>query len=98
MIAQFEGGELPPVGMFATIEILGGKMDPVISIPRIALIGQNKVIVINEENQVNFKEVQVSRTSDKEVFISGGVNAGERVCVTVLNTPMEGMEVQVLDE
>lgn len=98
MIAQFEGGELPPVGMFANIEILGGKMDPVISIPRIALIRQNKVIVINEENKVNFKEVQVSRTSDKEVFISGGVNAGERVCVTVLNTPMEGMEVQVLAE
>ncbi len=98
MIAQFEGAELPPVGMFAKIEILGGKMEPVISIPRIALIGQNKVIVINEENQVNFKEVQVSRTSDKEVFLSGGVIAGERVCVTVLNTPMEGMEVQVLAE
>gem|GEM_PF-6784472 len=96
MNAKFEGDEMPPVGLVADFEIIGEKMEKVFLIPRVALLGQNRVIVINTEDEISFREVTLVRTESKSVFIKEGLKDGDRVCVTVLNTPVEGSQVQVI--
>ena len=97
LVALFEGDDLPPVGMFAQIEIQGGEMAPVMAVPRIALMGRDQVIVVNEDDRVSFRTVTVARTTTDEVYLSAGVDEGERVCVTVVSTPVEGMQVDVIE-
>ena len=93
LIASFEGEEIPPVGMFAQIEIEGLPLDDVISIPRIALRGRDQVIVISEESKIEFRTVEVIRTTQDSVYVSKGLADGDRVCLTVMSSPIVGTEV-----
>lgn len=98
VIASFTGEELPPVGLFADVELGGKELKDVFVVPRIALRGQNQVIVISEDDTLTFREVKVSRTADKMVYLSEGLEEGDYVCTTVMSTPIEGMKVTVAED
>ena len=98
MVAEFTGAEMPPVGLLADFEIRGEKIEEVYKVPRIALIGQDKVIVIDEDDKLVFRDVVVARTGDKAVYLKSGVESGDRVCVTVLSRPIAGMQVKVVND
>lgn len=97
MIAHFSGEDKPPVGLLADFEITGKKMTEVYEVPRVALIGGNKVLVVNDEDKLQYREVVVARSGAEVVYLRSGVQDGDRVCVTVLNRPVEGMQVQVIN-
>ena len=100
VIAQFGGGDqqAPPVGLFVDAEVTGRSLQGVVKLPRIALVEPGKVLIVTDENEVDFREVEVIRTSETDVLIGGGLEEGERVCITTLNAPVKGMEVTVVGE
>ncbi|MEP5764531.1 MAG: efflux RND transporter periplasmic adaptor subunit [Halieaceae bacterium] len=98
-IRNVKGPEMPPlaVGLFVQAEIQGRLVDNVIRLPRTALRDQNQVLVVDAEDRLRFRQVTVSRIEHDEVLIRKGLEAGERVCVSPLQTVVDGMQVQAVE-
>ncbi len=89
----------PPlaVGMYVEAEIEGRAFADIAVVPRAALRGRNQVLVIDPDNRVHFRDVEILRATAESVFLKGGLSAGELVAVSALNSPTENMLVQVID-
>lgn len=87
----------PPlsVGLFVSAEIEGNSFDDVVVLPRSALRGDSRVYVVDAENRLQIRDVVVLREVNDEVYIQGGLEAGERVCISPLETAVEGMRVRM---
>lgn len=90
----------PPlaVGLFVEAEIKGKLVRDVVVIPRSALRGDDSVLVINDENKLHFRTVEILRKDSETVVISSGLEQGERICISPLEAVVEGMKVRVLNE
>ncbi|MCB9385292.1 MAG: efflux RND transporter periplasmic adaptor subunit [Bryobacterales bacterium] len=89
----------PPlaVGMFVKAEIYG-KGVKAIAIPRTAIRGENTVLVVNDQDRIEFRQLDIFRQERDRVLARGGVADGERVCVSTLEAAVDGMPVRVLDD
>ncbi|MGD8808845.1 MAG: efflux RND transporter periplasmic adaptor subunit [Gammaproteobacteria bacterium] len=87
----------PPVGLFVQAEIEGIAEDNIVVLPREALRDGNKVLVVDTENRLHFRDVEILRVYRDDAYISGGLKAGERVNLSPLQTVVEGMRVQPID-
>lgn len=84
------------VGLFVNAEIAGIDGQDAIVMPRLALRNENKVYVINEENRLEIRTVDVISTSSEQVMIASGVAPGEHVVTSTLPNAVDGMEVEPL--
>ncbi len=92
-----ESGTQLPVGLFMTAEITGRQVDNVAALPRSSLRADNQVMVIDSDNTLHFRKVEVLRLTDDEVLVSGGLDDGERVSISPLQFVVEGMPVTIVD-
>ncbi|MEK9654477.1 MAG: efflux RND transporter periplasmic adaptor subunit, partial [Halieaceae bacterium] len=69
----------------------------VVALPRSSLRADNQVMVIDADNALHFREVDVLRLTNNQVLVSGGLDAGERVSVSPLQFVVEGMPVTIVD-
>ena len=92
--------ERPPlaVGMFVEAEIIGRRVEDVAVIPRSALRGEERILIIDKDNKLHFRMVEVLRADFETVIISSGLNEGERICISPLEAVVGGMEVRVVEE
>jgi RND family efflux transporter MFP subunit len=90
----------PPlaVGLFVEAEIIGKKVKDVAVVERSALRGTDQVLIIDKEKRLHFRRVDVLRADFETVIISSGLREGERVCLSPLETVVEGMRVRVVEE
>lgn len=94
-----EDGRSPlAVGMFVDAEIHGQMLDDVSVLPRSALRGPNRVMVVDANDQLRFREVEVLRLADEKVYIGKGLEQGERVCISPLQSTADGMQVRVAED
>jgi RND family efflux transporter MFP subunit len=102
VVAQVEdpygkhGGDDPlplAVGMFVEAEIMGSLAAEAITVPRTALRG-DRVLVVDGEDRLRFRDVDVLRVERGYAVIVGGLNAGDRVCVSTLEAVSDGMKVR----
>ena len=84
------------VGTFVNAEIEGLPADNVIVLPRYVLRSDQTVMVINENNELEILPVEVLRSQPKKVYISSGINAGDRVITTTLDAPVPGTKLTTL--
>lgn len=101
VIAQVEApyeitGGRPPlaVGLFVEAEILGRVIEKVFVLPRSALQANNQVFIVSEDNKLVFRDVDILRIVDEEVYIVDGLKRGEIICLTTLGNAVEGMTVR----
>jgi len=90
-------GAALPVGSFVAAEIAGSTVVDVIRIPRAALRGANQVLIVDDENRIEIRTVEVIRSDDKFAYVVGGVSAGERITTTAIEAPVNGMSVRTAD-
>ena len=81
------------VGMFVEAEIMGSVAEDAIVVPRTALRGE-RVLVVDGEDRLRFRDVDVLRVDRGYAIIVGGLDAGERVCVSTLEAVSDGMKVR----
>ena len=86
-----------PVGLFVDAVITGRTVDNLVSVPRTALRPDNSVMVIDDDNQLHYRDVSVFKLSNRDVLISGGLASGERISISPLQFVVEGMPVAVID-
>ena len=89
----------PPlaVGMFVEAEIEGNWASSVVILPRSAVRVGDKVYVVDENNRLEFRPVEVLRAERERVLVRSGLKAGERVCLSNLETAVDGMKVEVVE-
>ena len=85
-------------GLFVKAVIDGRELENVVSLPRKALYGKDRVYVIDENEQLQFRTVTVARTERDRVLISKGLEAGESVAVTNLAAAIDQMKVRIIGD
>ena len=86
-----------PVGTFVTADIAGRAMDDVIRVPRSALRAASQLLIVDDDNRIRIRDVDVIRSDARYAYIGGGVEAGERIAVSAIETPLNGMYVRTTD-
>lgn len=81
------------VGMFVEAEIMGRVVENAITLPRTAL-RERQVLVVDDEGRLRFRDVEVLRVDRENAVIVGGLEAGERVCISTLEAVSDGMKVR----
>jgi hypothetical protein len=84
--------------MYVHAEIIGKKVDGLIEIPRVALRNQNQVLVVDNDNRIHFRDVEVFRIDGEVAYISAGIDDKEMICVSQPKTVVDGMEVTPISE
>lgn len=86
----------PPlaVGMYVQAEILGRRVEQVAVVPRSALRGDDRLMVVDAEDRLRFRSVDIIRTTHDEAIIGGGLLDGDRVLVSPIATGTDGMRVR----
>ena len=87
----------PPlaVGMYVEAEIEGRQFTDVAVLPRAALRGRSQVLVVNIEDRLYSRAVDVLRSTAESIFVRGGLKTGDLVVVSAIDHPTEGMRVQL---
>ncbi len=93
--ARIEGKPPLSVGLFVEAEISGPEVRNIVVLPRSALRGGDRVLIVDADERLRFRAVDVLRVSRDQVLIQGGLEDGDRVCVSPLEIAMEGMLVRV---
>jgi hypothetical protein len=86
------------VGLFVEAEIEGRPAGPVYLIPRAAMRGPDRVMVVDAEDRLRLRPAQVARLEGERAVLRGGVEPGDRVCVSPLDAPVDGMRVRAQEE
>ena len=87
----------PPlaVGMYVEAEIAGRTARGIAVVPRAALRGRDQVLVVDAEDRLSFREVDILRATKDAIYVQRGLADGDLVVVSPLDTPTEGMRVQL---
>lgn len=93
-------GARPPlaVGMFVEAEILGRDVSGAVVLPRGALRGEDRILVLDAGDRLRERRVTVLRADGEEIVVSAGLAAGERVCVSPLEAAADGLRVRPVTE
>ncbi|MBO6566332.1 MAG: efflux RND transporter periplasmic adaptor subunit, partial [Pseudomonadales bacterium] len=87
-----------PVGLFVNASIKGRAVDNVVTLPRAALRNQNQVLIVDGDSRLHYRGVEIMRFENDNVLISGGLNSGDIVNVSPLQTVIEGMRVNTISQ
>jgi len=84
-------------GMFVTVRLEGASRETLVAAPRSALKRNEFVYVVTPENTIDVRQLRPAQTTADEVLFREGVADGERVVVSVLTSPRQGMAVTPID-
>ena len=88
----------PPVGLFVYAEIEGRPADNIVVIPRAAIRNANEVLIVDDDNRLRFRSIELLRVYGEDAFISGGLSDGELISISPLQAVVDGMRVEPLLE
>ena len=91
-----DNGAPMAVGMFVHAEIAGVNSQSAMVLPRLALRNADKVYVINDQNRLEIRKVEVISTSEEIVLVSAGVEVGDKVVTSTIPAAVDGMEVRAI--
>lgn len=89
-----EGWMPLPMGLFVEAEIAGKVARNAIRAPRVALRPDGRLMVVDADDRLRFREVEVIRTEDDTVVVGSGIEEGDLLPVSPLETPVDGMRVR----
>ena len=95
--AAADNGTPLAVGLFVTARIEGRNLADAYVIPRAALRSNDNVFVVLEDNTLDIRPVAVVSSDTDRVVLHGGVKEGERVVVSPVRAPANGLKVEPID-
>lgn len=94
-----DGGRIPLLpGAFVRVEIEGRPWAETVRVPRVALRGGQDVWVVDGDGLMHRRDVEVGWGTSDELYVTAGLSAGDRVVVSALSMPIDGMPVRVANE
>jgi multidrug efflux pump subunit AcrA (membrane-fusion protein) len=83
--------------MFVQAKIKGRTIHDVYRVPRSAIRGKDRLLVVDQENRLRLRQVKVLRGLPEDVLLKSGLEQGDRVCLSLVDVPVDGMKVRVRD-
>jgi RND family efflux transporter MFP subunit len=83
-----------PIGTFVSAEIIGRTVSGVVRVPRSALRANNQLLFIDDEDSLRIRAVDILRADAKYAYLRGGAAAGDRISLTTIESPLNGMRVR----
>ncbi len=83
------------IGTFVSASIVGRPFNDLVELSQAALKPGNKVWVIDEQQKLNSRVLEVLSRNDESVYISAGLENGELVSLTSLSNFVTGTEVRI---
>jgi RND family efflux transporter MFP subunit len=103
VIAQVEApyetsGDRPPlaIGLFVEAEIIGRTRSDIFVLPRSALQANQQIYIIDGDNKLRFRDVDILRAVGEELYIQNGLEPGETVSLSTVSNAIDGMAVRPL--
>jgi RND family efflux transporter MFP subunit len=87
----------PPLlaGLFVKAVLQGREMRNLFVLPPAALNTAQEALLVDSEQRLRIRRLSVIRTEPDRVLVAGGLKAGDRVIVSGVQVPVEGMQVNV---
>ena len=86
------------VGSYVDVEIAASEVQQAVAIPRVALRDGDHVYVMNADDRLDIRDVSVRWRDRERVLVSEGLDDGDRVIVSAVPAPAEGMKLRRLDD
>ena len=90
-------GSVLPVGTFVAATIRGSAAENIIRVPRAAVRGSRQLLFVDDDNKIEIRDVDIVRSDGMYSYLQGGATAGERIVVSALEAPINGMAVRTDD-
>lgn len=86
----------PPLmpGLFVKAEIEGREQSDVFVLPSTAVNAAQEALWIDAEDRLHIRRLDILRSEADRILVRGGVNAGDRVVISGIEIPVEGMKVR----
>jgi hypothetical protein len=96
---QEKNKRLPQVllGSYLRAEIQGQELDRLAKVDRRWIHDKDTVWLMNTDNALEIRPVHIAYRSQHDVFISEGLETGDRLVVTDISTPTEGMPLRLIN-
>lgn len=105
LVAQFANpfqsiADKPPLlkGLFVQAEIEGAERSSLYRLPRIAVSPRQTVTIVNREQRLEIRPVQVLRSDAESSIVDAGLNPGDRVVISELPMAIAGTPVKVRND
>lgn len=82
-------------GRFVQAKIIGRTASQVVVVPRHLLRPSDQLLVVDQANQLQFRQVKIDRADEKLAFILDGFMAGDQILQSPVTNPMPGLVVRV---
>ncbi len=79
---------------YVKAEIYGRELENIIDLPRSLVRSGDQVWILTDEGKLEIRPIDIAYRSRDIVAVQGGLAAGERVVVTDLAAPVEGMDLR----
>lgn len=86
------------IGTFVNASIAGREISDIVVLPRYVLRAGNNVWVVDEQQRLRNRAVTLLNIGGDQVYISAGLDAGERISLTTLDASFEGAKVTIQSE
>ncbi|NVJ61151.1 MAG: efflux RND transporter periplasmic adaptor subunit [Gammaproteobacteria bacterium] len=86
------------VGTFVTANIEGIELTDVIKIPRDAFRDLDKVVVADASRELHIRELDIIRSEADYVYVRQGLQQGDQVVLTNIESPVQGMKLRIEGE
>ena len=83
------------IGEYVRVKIIGRKLDNVFQIPRTALKDNSSIWIVGENQTLEIRKVRAVWRDADVVLLQDGLKPGERLIVSDLPAPVEGLTVRV---
>jgi hypothetical protein len=83
-----------PVGTFVSATLEGTIAENIIRIPRAVVRGSDQVVFVDDENRIEVRTIDIARSDSDFVYVRDGANPGDRIVLTALDSPINGMAVR----
>ncbi len=83
------------IGEYVRVEIEGSPLSQVFRIPRLALRENDTIWVVGEHSTLNIRPVTTIWRDTQTVFLDQGLHPGDKLIVSDLAAPVEGMKIQM---
>jgi len=92
-------GQVPlSIGLFVDAEIHGRTVENVAVLPSSAIRTDDNLLLVDAENKLRFRQVEVLRIAGNNAYVGNGVASGDRVCLSAMQSSVDGMLVRVAEQ
>ena len=82
------------LGSFVDVAVSAAPIESAVKVPRAALRGGNTVFVMNDDDLLEIRAVQIAWTEPDVVLVTGGLGPRERVVISRIPTPVPNMRLR----